>query len=82
MLIYEKKVDGVRHLFGTLGNIPADIDPQLIYKDAEGNEITNIADFKLFYGTNKIMKASVQVMPTEDDTAVNVFIGDTAVIGE
>lgn len=82
MLIYEKKVDGVRHLFGTLSNVPADTDPQIIYKDADGNEITNITDFKLFYGTYRMMKASAQIIPTADDTAVNVYIGDTVVIGE
>ena len=82
MLIYEKTVDGVRHLFGTLGNIPSDDDPQLTYKDANGKEIDNIAEFKLFYGTDKLMKASLQTLPTEEDIDVNVFIGDVVVIGD
>lgn len=81
MLIYEKTVEGVRHLFGTLGNIPSNDDPQLMYKDASGKEIDNIKDFKLFYGTNKEMKGSLQFLPTDSDTVINVFIGDTMVIG-
>ena len=33
MLVYEKKVDGQRHLFGTVENtIPGEDDVQLIYK--------------------------------------------------
>lgn len=82
MLIYEKTIDGVRHLYGTLDNIPSDDDPQLVYKDATGKEIDNIAKFKLFYGTDKLMKASLQTLPTADDTDVNVYIGDVLIIGD
>ena len=32
MLIYEKKVEGERHLFGTLESVPADTDEQLTYE--------------------------------------------------
>lgn len=40
MLIYEKKVDGVRHLFGTMENIPNESDNQLVYQDEYGDAIT------------------------------------------
>ena len=82
MLIYEKKVEGVNHLFGTMGNVPSDSDVQLSYKDVDGNEIDNIKDFKLYYGTKVEMMASLANIPTEDDIAVNVFVGDDAIIGE
>jgi hypothetical protein len=81
MLVYEKIVDGEKHLFGTLGNIPAEDDMRLTYKNDAGEEITTIKDFKLFYGTPKLMKASLEILPTESDTAVNVFLGETCLIG-
>ena len=40
MLIYEKKVDGVRHLFGTMENIPNESDNQLVYQDEYGDAVT------------------------------------------
>lgn len=44
MLIYEKKViendEEVRHLFGTINNVPSDSDNQLVYQDADGDSIT------------------------------------------
>lgn len=81
MLVYEKIVDGVKHLYGTLGNVPSDNDTQLSYKDEAGKEISDVLTFKLFYGTPKLMKASLTILPTADDTVVNVFLGDTILIG-
>ena len=81
MLVYEKTVDGVRHLFGTLNNVPSDDDIQLSYKDENGDEISDVKTFKLFYGTPQLMKASLEILPTDDDTVVNVFLGDTILIG-
>lgn len=42
MLIYEKKVEGVRHLFGTLGNVPSESDKQLTYTDEDGDVVTDL----------------------------------------
>jgi hypothetical protein len=81
MLVYEKIVDGVKHLYGTFGNVPSDDDTQLSYKDEAGKEISDVTTFKLFYGTPKLMKASLTILPTDDDTVVNVFLGDTILIG-
>ena len=39
MLVYEKKVEGERHLYGTLSSIPSDSDQRLIYKDENGDTI-------------------------------------------
>ena len=39
MLVYEKKVEEVSKIFGTMGNIPSDDDEEVIYKDSDGQEI-------------------------------------------
>ena len=48
MLIYEKKVDGTRHLFGTMNNIPSDSDNQLVYKDADGDTVEPSLSYQYF----------------------------------
>ena len=76
MLVYEKKVEGTRHLFGKVeGTIPADSDVQLTYKDAGGNTLTvSESDTYLNDGKGGIIRKS-------DNKAVNVFIGNTQIIG-
>ena len=77
MLVYEKKVDGVRHLYGKVeGTIPAASDTQLTYKDAEGQELELVEkDTYKDNGKGGIYRVS-------DNAAVNVFIDDTQIIGE
>lgn len=77
MLVYEKKVDGARHLYGKVeGTIPAADDVQLTYKDAEGQELELVEkDTYKDNGKGGIYRVS-------DNAAVNVFIGDTQIIGE
>ena len=77
MLVYEKKVDGTRHLYGKVeGTVPAVDDTQLTYKDAEGNTLTiQEKDTYKDNGKGGIYRVS-------DKKAVNVFIGDTQIIGE
>ena len=76
MLVYEKKVEGTRHLFGKVeGTIPAASDVQLTYKDADGNTLTvSESDTYLNDGKGGIIRKS-------DNKAVNVFIGNTQIIG-
>jgi len=83
MLIYTKIVDGERHLFGTLANIPSEDDVQLTYKNADGEEVSEIDAFKFFYGTKVALFAgeSDRQLPSEEDTQISVWIGDTAVLG-
>jgi len=79
MLVYEKKVNGEQKLFGTMGNIPAENDVQLTYKDETGAVITPIA--KDTYRDNS--KEGVQgIIRESDKKAVNVFIGDKCIIGK
>ena len=77
MLVYEKKVDNTRHLYGKVeGTVPAVDDAQLTYKDAEGNTLTiQEKDTYKDDGKGGIYRVS-------DKKAVNVFIGDTQIIGE
>ena len=76
MLVYEKKVDSVRHLFGNAtGTIPTSDDVQLTYKDDEGNTLTlSESDIYLDNGHGGIIRKS-------DGKSVNVFIGDVEIIG-
>lgn len=84
MLIYEKKVDGVTHLFGTFGNVPADTDVQLTYKGADGQLIADIRALKFFYqrGIALLGGKSVRQVPAEDDIKVNVYLGEELIVGE
>lgn len=81
MLVYEKKAEGVRHLYGNYsGNTPLDADPQLTYKDADGATLTPVAgdtyvDGGSSDGTQRIVRKS-------DNKVVNVFIGDNQIIGD
>ena len=76
MLVYEKKIDNVRHLFGTINStIPSISDLQLTYKDADGNSLTlSEQDTYLDNGHGGIIRKS-------DNKIVNVFIGNTQIIG-
>lgn len=76
MLVYEKKVDGERHLFGTVDNTaPGESDVQLTYKDTDGTTIEpELSDIYLNDGHGGIIRKS-------DGEAINVFIGETQIIG-
>lgn len=84
MLIYEKKVDGVTHLFGTFSNVPSNTDVQLTYKGADGQLIADIRALKFFYrrGIALLGGKSVRQIPAEDDIKVNVYLGEELIIGE
>ena len=82
MLIYEKKVLGERHLFGTLGNIPGPDDVQLTYKDNAGTSV-DVSALNFFYNKAKCIYGndSVNQLPSDNDTKINVWLGDTLIIG-
>ena len=73
MIVYEKSD---RHLYGNLvGTYPTNEDPQLTYKDAEGSSLElSKLDTYLDDGKGGIIRKS-------DNKAVNVFIGNTQIIG-
>ena len=84
MLIYEKISDGVRHLFGTVANIPADSDNQLVYQDADGDAVTPSLSYQYFddgHGGIKMVDSdgeetflAVNIKKT-DNSLVNVIPG-------
>lgn len=76
MLVYEKKVNGERHLFGTVNKTaPGETDVQLTYKDTDGTVIEpELSDVYLNDGHGGIIRKS-------DGEAINVFIGETQIIG-
>ena len=57
-----------------MGNIPADDDAQLTYKDADGAVIIPIA------GDSYVDDKKGGIMRKSDDKQVNVFIGDEMII--
>lgn len=76
MLIYTKVIDKVKHLYGTLDHVPSDSDTELTYVDAQGEELEIIPkDTYLDNHKGGIVRKS-------DGSAVNVFLGDTQIIGE
>ena len=87
MLIYEKKVtEGdkqVNKLFGTKGNVPSADDAQLSYKDNAGEAIANVDEIKYLYEKEKDMYGSTakDQIPKNTDEKINVWLGDTLVIG-
>lgn len=74
MLIYEKKVEGVRHLFASTTGIPTESDTQLTYKDIDGDVLTlDEHDTYLDDKNGGIIRKS-------DEKFVAVFAGATNII--
>lgn len=74
MFIYEKVVEGVRHLFQATGAVPAANDTQLSYVDSDGDTVTPTvtSDLRddgkggiLFEGDELIVKAGNTVLIPE-----------------
>jgi len=76
MLLYEKIVNGVKQgIYGTLGKIPSENDQHVIYKDKNGNILTDVK-----YG-DRFRDDKAQGMDREQDGKnVTVWIGNTMVI--
>ena len=79
MLIYEKKVDGNRHLFGTVGNIPSDSDNQLVYQDADGDTVSPSINYTYLDNGN----GGITMVDTNGDEtflAVNIKKQDNSLV--
>ena len=73
MLVYEKKVEGTRHLFGTLGSVPSGDDVQLSYLNDNKEAVeVSLSDSYFDAGHGKIKNS--------EGTIINVAIGDTIII--
>ena len=76
MLVYEKKVEGERHLFGTMENIPSADDVQLTYKDEDGATASpTLQDTFLDDG-----HGGIKMIHDDTESELNVFIGDVNII--
>ena len=80
MLLYTKIVNEeekpVRKIYGTEGNIPADTDKEVTYKDAEGSVVAlKAGDTYIDDGMGGIIRES-------DRSVVNVYVNDKIVIGK
>ena len=73
MLIYEKKVDNIRHIYGTFGNVPSSEDTQLSYTDAQGEPISPSLDATYLDDGRGGIK-------TTAGTKVLVYIGEERII--
>lgn len=73
MLVYEKKVDDERHLFGTMGTIPSNEDSQLSYVDNNDDPVeVSLSNSYFDDGHGGIKDA--------EGTQINVMLGDVVII--
>lgn len=79
MLVYGKKVENSMKLFGTTGSIPAVTDSELTYLDEAGNALTIVAN-----DTYKDASSggTLRIKRLSDGKFVNVFVGETQIIGD
>lgn len=79
MLIYEKTVDGKRHLYYSESGIPGPEDIALTYKDGEGNIITPVdGDTYRDHSSEGVHR----IKRDSDGKVVNVFAGEKQIIGD
>lgn len=78
-------VEPERKLFGAEDNIPTDEDPEVTYKDGEGQSIEDVTEYKFFYEKGKKLYASTsttQVPDEENDIEISAWVGDECIAGE
>ena len=78
-------VEPERKLFGAEDNIPTDEDPEVTYKDGEGQSIEDVTEYKFFYEKGKKLYASTsttQVPDEENDIEISAWVGDECIAGD
>ena len=75
MLLYEKKVEDARKIFGTMGNIPSAQDEELVYTDDKGTPIEDLTltESYLDSGNGGIIRAA-------DKSEIFVLLDDTVIV--
>lgn len=71
MLVYEKKVDSQRKIFGTTNNFPSDSDNQLVYKDRDGDVISDLT-----LNAEYVDDKHGGILRKSDDQFIAVYIKD------
>lgn len=64
--IYEKEVEGKRHLFAGKGSVPTEDDVEVKFDSLTEDEVKA---FKLIYEAGECFKGAEGVIPSEDDEA-------------
>jgi len=69
MLIYEKEVNGTRHIFGSTSNVPTENDEQVLYLDDSRKPVTVTS-------SSRFRCAAGGKMVDQDGHTVNVWINE------
>lgn len=76
-IIYEKIVEGERHLFAGKGSVPSAEDVEIKYDSLTEEQVKA---FKLIYEADEGFKGSAECIPTEDDAAFALTDGTATVL--
>lgn len=76
-IIYEKIVEGERHLFAGKGNVPSTEDVEIKYDSLTEEQVKA---FKLIYEAGEGFKGSTKCIPTEDDAVFALTDGTSTVL--
>ena len=76
-LIYEKIVDGKRHLFAGKSHIPTDADVEIKYDSLTEDQVKA---FKLIYEAGEGFKGAAERIPGEDDQAFALTDGTVTIL--
>lgn len=76
-IIYEKVVEGSRHLFAGKGNVPSTEDVEIKYDSLTEDQVKA---FKFIYESGEGFKGSAKCVPTEEDAAFALTDGTGAVL--
>lgn len=81
----ETTAEPERKLFGAEDNIPTDNDPEVTYKDSEGQSIGDVTAYTYFYEKGKKLYASTSIRQVPDeanDTEISAWVGDECIAGD
>ena len=75
MLVYEKKVEGQRKIFGTLENIPSAEDEALVYTTEDGTEIDDLT-----LNEQYVDSGNGGIIRVADNTEIFVSLDSTVIV--
>ncbi len=76
-LIYEKIVDGKKHLFAGKSHVPTDADVEIKYDSLTEDQVKA---FKLIYEAGEGFKGAAERIPGEDDQAFALTDGTVTIL--
>lgn len=75
--IYEKEVEGKRHLFAGKGSVPTEDDVEVKFDSLTEDKVKA---FKLIYEAGECFKGAEGAIPSEDDKAFALTDGEGAIL--